>query len=78
MPSGWEDLRKLSIKEESHPEKEELNDKVEVVEIKDEELEKEGNGDTTPDEYPPNPYQFNIRESILLFPLGPPQNEWGK
>jgi hypothetical protein len=78
VPLGWEDLRKLSIKEEPREEKKDMEEKVEVVEIKEEEQAKEGDDDTIPDGYPPNPYQFNIRRSIPLFPLGPPQSEWGK
>jgi hypothetical protein len=78
VPSRWEDLRKLSIKEEPHEEKKDMEEKIEVVEIKEEEQAKEGDDETTPDEYPPNPYQLNIRGSISLFPMGPPQAEWGK
>ena len=37
MSSGWESLSKLSLKEESRPEKKDLDEKVEVVEIKEEE-----------------------------------------
>ena len=40
MTSGWEDLMKLSLKEEPHPHKEELDEKAEVVEIKEEEPKK--------------------------------------
>ena len=36
-PSGWEDLRKLSIKEEPREEKKDMEEKVEVVEIGEEE-----------------------------------------
>ena len=75
MPSGWEILRNLSLKEEPRPEKKDLDEKVE---IKQEEQAKEGDDDTTPNEYPPNPYEFNIHGYIPLFPLGPPQVEWGK
>ena len=77
VPARWEDLRKMSLKGEPCPE-EETGNKVKVEEIKEEEPEQEGDDESTPDEYPPNPYQFNIRGSILLFPLGPPQKEWGK
>ena len=77
VTSGWEDLRKLILKYEPPLEKKDLDEKVEVVEIK-EELANEGDDDTTPDEYPPNPYQFNICGSIPLFSLGAPQAEWGK
>ena len=45
---------------------------------KEEKPGEEGGDESTPDEYPPNPYQFNIHGSIPLFPLRPPQNEWGK
>ena len=34
VPSGWEELRKLSLKEEPRPKKKDLDAKVEVVEIK--------------------------------------------
>ena len=54
-----------------------MEEKVEVVEIEGEQA-KEGDDDTIPDGYPPNPSQFNIHRSIPLFPLGPPQSEWGK
>ena len=48
-----------------------------MMEIGEEEQAKEGDDDTTPNEYPPNPYEFNIHGYIPLFPLGPPQAEWG-
>ena len=77
VTSGWEDLRKLILRDEPRLKDKDLDEKVEVVEIK-EELANEGDDDTTPDEYPPNPYQFNICGSIPIFPLGPPNNEWVK
>ena len=78
VPSRWENLRKLRLREEPHREKTTLMRRSRWVEIKEEEQAKEGDDDTTPDEYPPNPYQFNIHGSIPLFPLGPPQAEWVK
>ena len=78
IPSGWDDFRKPSLKEELRPEKKDLEERVEVVEIKEEEQVTEGDDDTTSDEYPPNPYQLNIHGSIPLFPLGPPQAKCGK
>ena len=55
-----------------------MEEKVKEVEIIEEEQAKEGDEDTTPDGYPPYPYQFNVCRSILLYPLGPTQSEWGK
>ena len=55
-----------------------MEEKVEVVETGEVEQEKEGDEDTIPHGYPPSPYQFDIRGSIPLYPLGPPQPEWGK
>lgn len=67
----------MSLKDGPCPE-EETSNKKKIVEIKEEGPEQEGDDESTPDEYPPNPYQFNIHGSIRLFPLGPPQKEWGK
>ena len=55
VPAGWEDLRKLRLKDEIHPEKETGNE-VKVLKIKEEEPIKEGDNESSRDDCPPNPY----------------------
>jgi hypothetical protein len=56
--TGWEDLRKMNLKEEMTPEVEANKEKI-IVKDK-EEKQKEEQQEVNSDEYPPNPYQFNI------------------
>ena len=52
---GWVNFRKMSPKDEPHPE-EETNNKMKVLKIKEEEPEQDGDDESTLDGYPPNPY----------------------